>query len=209
GMQLVGGLMITGLIIYLLKKEEIKLPFDKTLKDDHELQVFGGLIICFMLSLFTSFFELSAGLGAFVAGLFVHASTSAKWLHDTLHPFRVVLISIFFLSVGMLIDLNFLMTNWQIISLLVVAVLLGNQGINAVALKLLGNSTKESLYGGALLAQIGEFSFVLASIGFHSDLISLFSYQLTIIVISITIFASPIWSGLTAFVLKLDIQSLR
>ena len=209
GMQVAGGAVITALIIYLVKKEHFSLPFDKVLKDDHELQVFGGLLVCFALSLFTSFFELSAGLGAFVAGLFVHASDSSKWLHDTLHPFRVVLISVFFLSVGMLIDLNFLTENWQSILFLVLAVLLGNQVINAVALRLLGNSTKESIYGGSLLAQIGEFSFVLASIGYHSELITLFSYQLTIIVISITIFVSPIWSGVTARLLKINLRQLQ
>ncbi len=202
-LQLLGGTLTVGLILFLLKKDVIKFPFEKSLVHDHELQVFGGLIICFSLALFTSFFELSAGLGAFVAGLFVHSSSSTKWLHDTLHPFRVILISIFFLSVGMLIDLDFLVKNWRVISLLVFGVFLSNQGINTVSLRLLGNKWKQSIYGGALLAQIGEFSFVLSSLGYHSDMISLYSYQLTIIVISITIFISPIWALMTKKVLRI------
>ena len=197
-LQVVGGILITMLLLYLLKKKTIRLPFEKSLRDDHELQVFAGLITCFLLAFITSYFELSAGLGAFVAGLFVHASASTKWLHETMHPFRVILISIFFLSVGMLIDLNFLQENWNIITLLVIGVFLSNQGINAISLRLLGNSWKESIYGGSLLAQIGEFSFVLASLGYHTEIISKYSYQLTIIVISITIFISPMWALLTA-----------
>ncbi|MGB3464250.1 MAG: cation:proton antiporter [Cyclobacteriaceae bacterium] len=207
-MQLVGGIAIVALIIYLLKKKTIKIPFEDSLTHDHELQVFASLIVCFSLALFTSFFELSAGLGAFVAGLFVHSSNSTKWLHETLHPFRVILISIFFLSVGMLIDLDFLMTNWKIITLLVIGVFITNHGVNAISLKALGNDWKESIYGGSLLAQIGEFSFVLASLGNHTGIISAFSYQLTIIVISITIFISPFWSKITGRLLKIKPEQL-
>lgn len=208
GLQVAGGVLITILIIYLLKKKTIKLPFEKSLIDDHELQVFASLIVCFSLAFFTSYFELSAGLGAFVAGLFVHSTTSTKWLHETLHPFRVILISVFFLSVGMLIDLNFLTENWKIISLLVFGVFISNHGINAISLKLLGNNWKESIYGGSLLAQIGEFSFVLASLGYHGNIISKFSYQLTIIVISVTIFISPFWALITAKVIGVNTANL-
>lgn len=207
-LQVSGGLLIVGLLFYLLKKQTINLPFNKQLQNDHELQVFASLIVCFGFSLFTSMFELSAGLGAFIAGLFVHASPSTKWLHESLHAFRVILISAFFLSIGMLIDLNFLLSNWVIIALLVLGVYLSNHGINAISLKLLGNSWKESIYGASFLAQIGEFSFVLASLGYHADIITLFSYQLTVIVISITIFISPFWTMLTKLILGVEVKNL-
>lgn len=208
GLQLTGGVLIVGFLIYLLKKQTINLPFSKQLKDDHELQVFASLIVCFGLALITSLFELSAGLGAFVAGLFIHSSKGTNWLHESLHAFRVVLISIFFLSIGMLIDIDFLMTNWMIITLLVVGVYLSNHGINTISLKMLGNSWRHSIYGGSFLAQIGEFSFVLASLGYHSDIMSSFSYQLTIIVISITILISPFWTLFTKKILRIKEESL-
>lgn len=203
-MQLIGGSLVVGFLIYLMKKQVINLPFEKTLKKDHELQVFASLIVCFGFALFTSFFHLSAGLGAFVAGLFVHSSPSTKWLHESLHSFRVVLISIFFLSIGMLIDLNFMMENWVILALLVVGVYISNHGINAISLKFLGNSWRESIMGGALLAQVGEFSFVLASLGYQSNIITQFAYQLTILVISITIFISPMWALGTKAIVRLE-----
>ncbi|MDW3197655.1 MAG: cation:proton antiporter [Cytophagales bacterium] len=193
-LQVVGGVLIVSFLIFLFKKQTIKLPFADKLKSDHELQVFASLIVCFGLALITSLFQLSAGLGAFVAGLFVHASPSTKWLHDSLHSFRVVLISVFFLSIGMLIDLTFFSEHWLTILLVVLGVYVSNHGINTISLRFLGSSWRESLYGGSLLAQIGEFSFVLASLGYHSAIISLFSYQLTIIVISVTIFISPFWA---------------
>ena len=109
----------------------------------------------------------------------------------------------------MLIDLHFLVENWKIISLLVFGVYISNHGINALSLRLLKSSWKESLFGGSLLAQIGEFSFVLASLGYHSSMITQFSYQLTIIVISITIFISPLWALITRRLLRVDTTVLK
>lgn len=202
-LQLVGGALLIGFLLYLLKKKALKLPFDKQLKADHELQVFGGLIFCFGLAFITSLFELSAGLGALVAGMAVHASGSTKWLHDSLHSFRVLLISIFFISVGMLIDIPFLLANWMVISLLVVGVYVSNHGINALSLRFLGNSWRDSIFGASFLAQIGEFSFILVSLGYHAEIIGTFAFQLTIIIISITIFISPFWAGITQKILQL------
>lgn len=209
GLQLIGGILIVAFLAFLLKKGTISLPFSQQLKDDHELQVFASMIVCFGFALFTSVFELSAGLGAFVAGLFVHASPATKWLHTSLHSFRVILVSVFFLSVGLLIDLNFLTTNWVIISVLVLGVYVSNHGINTLSLRFLGNTWSESIYGGSFLAQIGEFSFVLASLGYHSEIISAFSYQLTIIVISVTIFISPFWVLIAKIVTRAKPTSLN
>ena len=200
--QVVGGVLIIVSLVFLLKKGTIKLPFSEQLKSDHELQVFASLIVCFGLALITSLFELSAGLGAFVAGMFVNASPSTNWLHESLHSFRVVLVSIFFLSVGMMIDISFMTIHWSTILLLVIGVYITNHGINTVSLKLLNNTWSESFYGGSFLAQIGEFSFVLASLGYYSQIISLFSYQITIIVISVTIFISPFWVQLSRYLSK-------
>lgn len=193
-LQLSGGLVIFILLLFLLRKKVIKIPLAQAIADDHELQVFASLVICFAFALFTSSFELSAGLGAFVAGLFINASPANHWLHERLHSFRVLLISIFFFSVGMQIDLSFLTENWRAVAIVVLLVYLSNQGINTLALRFLGNSWHESFYGASLLAQIGEFSYVLASLGFHSEIISSYTYQITVIVISITIFISPLWA---------------
>ncbi len=201
-LQLIGGLLIIGLMIYLMKKQKIKLPFEKVLSKDHELQIFAGLIACFGIALVTSLFELSASLGALISGILINASDSSKWLHDSLHSFRVVLISIFFISVGMLIDLPFLSDNILTITIIVLIVYLSNHGINALSLKFLGNNWKESILGGSFLAQIGEFSFVLASLGLSQNILTSYGYQMTIIVIAITIFISPFWVSITQFLTK-------
>ncbi|MEH0156663.1 cation:proton antiporter [Limibacter armeniacum] len=191
--QVIGGGLVIGLLVYILRKKIIRLPFEKLLEKDHELQVFAALLMCFGFALLTSLLGLSASLGALASGMLVNATSSSRWLHDSLHSFRIILVSIFFLSIGMLIDLNFLVENWKVVAGLVLLVYLSNHGINTLSLKFLGNSWKESIYGGSLLAQIGEFSFVLASLGYNHHIISSYSYQLTIVIIAITIFLSPAW----------------
>jgi len=73
-----------------------------------------------------------------------------------------------------------------------------------LALRLLKNSWRESFYGASMLAQIGEFSYVLASLGYHSEIISPYTYQLTVIVISLTIFISPFWAAGTKKAFKMS-----
>jgi CPA2 family monovalent cation:H+ antiporter-2 len=161
-LQMVGGLLIMGAMLYLFKKKTIKIPFHNLLKDDHELQIFGALIVCFGCALGVSLFELSASLGALIAGIFINASKSSSWLHDSLSSFRVIFVSFFFISVGMLIDLDFMKSNALSIMLVLALVFIINQAVNTFSLRLLGNNWRLSMYGGALLAQIGEFSFILA-----------------------------------------------
>lgn len=196
-LQLLGGLLLISGIIWVIRKKEFTLPFSNTLKDDHEMQVFVAIIFCFGFAILTAFFGISAALGAFVGGMVVHAARSTEWFHDSLHSFRVIFVAIFFASVGMLIDISFLISNWKIISLIIIAVLVGNHFINSVVIYFFGRNWKMSLYGGALLAQIGELSFVLASTAYYAEIISDFEYKLTIIVISLTLLISPFWISIT------------
>ncbi|MEM6317157.1 MAG: cation:proton antiporter [Bacteroidota bacterium] len=136
-LQLVGGLLIIGILLWVAKKQTIELPFSKVVEQDHELQVFVAFLICFGFAVLTAFLGLSAALGAFVGGIVVHAAQSAKWFHDSLHAFRVVFVAIFFLSIGMLIDLDFLKANWPVVANLVATVLLTNHLINSLYLKIL------------------------------------------------------------------------
>lgn len=192
-LQLVGGFLLVTGMIWILRKKEFSLPFSEKLKDDHEMQVFMAIIFCFGFAVLTAFFGISAALGAFIGGMVVHAARSTEWFHDSLHSFRVVFVAVFFASVGMMIDISFLITNWKIISLIIIAVYLGNHFINSAVIHYFGRDWKMSLYGGALLAQIGELSFVLATTASYANIITDFEYQLTIIVISLTLLISPFW----------------
>lgn len=196
-LQIIGGLLLLATMIYVMWKGEIKLPFSKQLEHDHEIQVFAGLLICFGLAFVSDFFHLSPALGAFVGGILVHASKSTQWLHDSLHSFRVVLVAVFFISIGILIDIQYLYQHWQTVLILVLAVFIINHSINTFSLKSLGNSHCQSILGGGLLAQIGELSFILASTGRSTGVLSADNYNLIILIISVTIFSSPFWILIT------------
>jgi CPA2 family monovalent cation:H+ antiporter-2 len=202
-LQLVGGaLLVTG-IIWILKKKEFSLPYSDKIKADHEIQVFVAILFCFGFAILTAFFGISAALGSFVGGMVVHAARSTEWFHDSLHSFRVVFVAVFFASIGMLIDLAFLIENWKIIGLLIASVYICNHLINSVILYFFEKNWKTSIYGGALLAQIGELSFVISSTAYHAGIIGDYAYQLTIVVISLTLLISPFWIAATKKILKI------
>lgn len=195
-LQIIGGVLMLGLLAWLMIKETVHLPLARWLKGDHEMQIFAALIVCFGLSLITGLFGLSTALGAFVAGMLIGAARETQWVHNSLEPFRVIFVALFFVSIGMLVDIGFIKNHWQQIMILVMAVILTNTFINAVIIRLLGDSWPDSLYSGALLSQIGEFSFVLAAVGLQAGLITGYGYQLTVAIIALSLMLSPMWIAL-------------
>ncbi len=203
-LQIIGGLLVMGAILWIWRKKEIQIPFSQQVEEDHEIQVFVALIICFGCAVLTSFFGLSAALGAFVGGMVIHASCSAPWFHNSLHAFRVMFVALFFVSVGMMIDLKYLTEHWVAVSMIILAVYISNHFINTVVLHYFGRNWKKSIYGGALLGQVGELSFVLGASAYSAQIISDYTYQLTIMVISLTLLISPFWIAMTKKIIGKD-----
>ena len=196
-LQIVGGVLIAVLMGYLLHKKTIRLPFHKFIKKDHELQVFFAFGLCFGFSALTGFFGLSTALGAFVAGIFVATAKSTSWFHNSLFSLKVIFVALFFISVGMLINVHFLWDNLFVILSLVIIILLANNLINTLIMRSFKMSWHDSIYAGALLSQIGEFSFVIGNLAYFNEIITDHGYQLIIAVISLTLLLSPIWINLS------------
>jgi CPA2 family monovalent cation:H+ antiporter-2 len=116
-----------------------------------------------------------------------------EWVTEHLQPFRILLVAFFFLGVGAVLDLEFLWAHLGIVLILVAAALVTNTLINALILRILRLTWRQSWYGGAILAGIGEFSFVLAVLGLRTGAITEFAYQVTVATIALTILASPVW----------------
>lgn len=190
GVGAVGAAALFGYIVY---KKNVHLPISKWLKQDHELHLFGGLAVCFGFSLITAWLDLSTALGAFIGGMLIGAAKETQWVHHTLEPFKVLFVAVFFVSVGMLLDIGFLIKYWPQAIVLTIMALVTNTFINAFILRVSKFSWKDSLYSGILLSQIGEFSFVLSAVGFQSGIINDFAYQLSLCVISLSLLISPIW----------------
>ncbi|MDF1663395.1 MAG: cation:proton antiporter [Planctomycetota bacterium] len=190
----VGALFCVGVVVVLVKREgQFSFSFLTRFVNDAESQVFLALLICFGAALLVGFTGLPVALGAFLGGMLVHSARETHWVHERLEPFRIVFVATFFVSVGLLLDLQFLMDNWQEVGILLMGVLFTNTFINALIFRGLGDTWSGSIYSGALLSQIGEFSFVLVGIGLNKKFIAEFAYQSTLAVIVLSLILSPLW----------------
>ncbi|WP_286756957.1 cation:proton antiporter [Roseivirga sp. UBA838] len=189
----IGGLLVLLFIRAAVIKKLVKIPFKEDLSKDHDLQVFIGLLLCFGLAWITHWFGISAGLGAFLAGIWIGQDKATKWLDHALVPFRVFFLAFFFLSVGLQLDLDFLRTHLGTISLITLSVLVINSLINAFIFRGMGSTWRDSVYAGALLSQIGEFSFVLVNVATTLGLIGDYSFQITLAVITVSMMLTTIW----------------
>ena len=192
--KLIGGaVLFVGIVAYIYRRRKIRLPFSKIIANDHELQVFVALLFCFGGTLLSAQLGLSAGLGAFVAGMVMHAGKATTWIHDTLISFRVIFVSIFFISVGLQIDFAFILEHWPALLVGLVAVYFTNHFVNAAVLRAFSETWREALFSGALLAQIGELSFLISSTAHDSGIFEDYIYQFTISLICITLVLSPFY----------------
>jgi CPA2 family monovalent cation:H+ antiporter-2 len=197
-LKIIGGILIIATIFYIYNKKEITwLPFRKSIMKDHELQVFLALFFCFSGAVIASFFGISEALGAFVGGLVMHAGKATRWIHDAIHSFRILFVAIFFISIGAQINITFLLENVLPLGLSLLTVILLNHAINAIILRLYSNSWREAIFGGAMLAQIGELSFLICITAFNLNILTQYAYDFTISLISLTIGVSPFWIVLT------------
>lgn len=191
-LQLSGAIFIIAIVVWISKKNKIEWKWLNNIENDREIQVFAALGVCTGFALLTGLLQLSTALGAFVAGLIVSKIHKTTWVTSSLDSLRILFVALFFLSIGILIDLDFLTKHIRAVLLLVAAVLVTNTLITSIILKIFGYNWRSSIYAGSLLSQVGEFSFILATIGLSANIIVGYSYQMTISIITITMFVSPI-----------------
>ena len=199
--QLAGAAVLIGIAAWVFTRDHVTLPFADKLKSDHELQVFAALVLCFGLALLSGELGLSTAFGAFIAGLVVSSARETDWVHESLEPFRVVFVAAFFVSVGMLINVDYVLDNPVQLGLLVFVILVVNTLLNTAILRLLGSSWRRATYAGALLSQIGEFSFILIALAHNEQIMGDSDYQLFVAIIAISLMLSPAWIGLCKAVL--------
>jgi CPA2 family monovalent cation:H+ antiporter-2 len=123
------------------------------------------LVIGFGVAAAAGHIGLSMALGGFVAGLVISESEYSHQVLGNVIPFRDVLLSFFFVSVGMLLDVSFLTSYWWILILATPLVIIGKAALGSVAILALRFPLRTSLLTGISLAQVGEFAFVLAAVG--------------------------------------------
>jgi CPA2 family monovalent cation:H+ antiporter-2 len=139
----------------------------------------------------TAQFGLSLALGAFIAGLVLSESEYSHQIVADILPFRDVFNSIFFVSIGMLLSVSFVALNLLPILAWVGGLILGKTLVALIAVRALGNSLRISAMAGIGLAQVGEFSFILAKVGVGDGLLTDNDYQIFLASAIISMIATP------------------
>ena len=112
---------------------------------------------------------------------------------EATYPVQAILVFVFFLSVGLLIDLSFIVSNWQVVVSFAAAVVILKSVLNVGLIKFSGFKWETALPAGLAMAQIGEFSFILAAVGVKNGVLDTETYKLALSVIAATFVISPIW----------------
>ncbi len=164
--------------------------------------VITSIVITLGIAWLTHALGLSLAIGAFLAGLAVSDTDFTHQIISDINPFRDIFLSIFFVSFGMILDLDFALKNCTFIFAASVIIILIKAGIVIGLVKFLKYPWRTALLSGVILSQIGEFSFVLALQGFKNNIISEYTYQAFISASVLTFIVSPLLIALAYYVLS-------
>jgi monovalent cation:H+ antiporter-2, CPA2 family len=156
-----------------------------------ETTIIAAIGLCFSLALLAQYFGYSVALGAFIAGSLVAESGEEKQVEHLVLPVRDVFAAVFFVSVGMLIDPQVVARNWAAVLLLGGVVVVGKIIGVSLGAFLTGNRLRTSIESGMSLAQIGEFSFIIAGLGLSLHATGEFLYPTAIAISAGTTLTTP------------------
>lgn len=167
---------------------------------NRELFLLSVLTICFAVAWVTSSIGLSLSLGAFLAGLIVSESDYSDEAIGNVLPFQEIFTSFFFVSMGMLLDISFVVYQPILVIAIALSVLLLKSFIAGAAALMLGMPLRSAVIGGIALSQVGEFSFVVAHSGINLGLVTEYGYQLFLSVSLLTMGITPTLMYFSAFI---------
>lgn len=147
--------------------------------------------ICFGGAVLAHSFGYSVALGAFIAGSLVAESGEAGTIEHLVAPVRDMFGAIFFVAVGMLIDPRLVAEHWVAVVVLAVVVIVGKVVAVSVSTFLTGYGTRTAVQTGMSLAQIGEFSFIIAGVGLSTGATRAFLYPVAVAVSALTTLTTP------------------
>lgn len=186
------GLAIVLVVIVSAKYVVPQVLFQIARTGNRELFLLSIVLICIAVAWLTAQAGLSLALGAFLAGLIVSETEYSHQALGNILPFRDVFASFFFISIGMLLDINFLLNNPVSIALLTGGVLLVKALLAGGAGLLLQFPIRTAVLIGLALCQVGEFSFILAKVGMSQKLLTEHAYQLFLDVTILTMVVTPL-----------------
>ncbi len=156
-----------------------------------EVLLVVSLGLCCAMAVFSSKVGFSSAFGAFIMGSILAETVEAERIEKLVEPVKNLFGAIFFVSVGMLVDPKILVEYAIPIMLLVLTILIGQSVFGTFSFMLAGESLKSAMRCGFSMAQIGEFSFIIASLGLSLGVISDFLYPVVVAVSVTTTFLTP------------------
>ena len=173
--------------VYLLPSSLKKLS--RYLNDETLLIV--AMALCFAMAVFSVVCGFSMELGAFVMGSILAGTMAAERMEKVVQPIKNLFGAVFFISVGMMVDPSVIATYWWEILLLAAVVITGMIIFGSLGMLVGGQTLRVAIESGFTLTQIGEFSFIIASLGMSLGVLQASLYPIIVAVSVITIFTTP------------------
>ena len=199
------GLLLVAGVVYAARK--VIPPLIRSIVRTHnpELFLIVIIVICFATAFITNRLGLKLALGAFLAGLIISESEYSFEALKNIMPFKKVFTALFFVSVGMLLNLSFIAQHLFLLLGLTLLVMIIKFLVIAPITWFLRVGFQNALVNGLVLCQVGEFAFILSKTGLEAQLLSEFTYQtflavsiLSMIASAVTIGQAPHWASKVA-----------
>ena len=156
-----------------------------------EATLIAGIAVCFIMAGLAHAFGYSVALGAFLAGMLVAESGEGAKVEHVIQPLKDIFSAIFFIAIGMAIDPALVAQHWFPVLLLTAVVLIGKTIGVSLGSFLVGHGVQNSVRAGMSLAQIGEFSFIIAALGISSKATGDFVFPVAVAVSCLTALTTP------------------
>ena len=195
GMQLVTSMLKLGFFLLIwfiggIFLVPTVLRWSRKFMTEETLTVFS-VGLCFLMVVLANLAGFSLALGAFIMGSILAETLEAEAIHKVTTPIKNLFGAVFFVSVGMLVDPQVLVNYWWQILVVTLVLLLFKPLSNVVGRLIAGLGLKQAMQGGFCFCQIGEFSFIIASLGLSYGVIDEFLYPIIVSVSIITTFLTP------------------
>ena len=209
GGRLALAFALLAAFVYVLNKiKSFRFPASEYLLKNSDVGTLGVLGICFASATLSGLLGLSPALGAFLGGLAVGHSTLRRGALAMAQPVQSILLFVFFLSVGLLIDLDYLIQHVWLIGAALIVVTGGKTVLNFILLTLGGKNFDTAFAASLFLSPVGEFSFVIAGAGLAAGTLSPAGHKLAIAEIAMSLLASPIFFLLARLAHRLAVKHL-
>jgi len=186
------GVLTVIAVIIISRTVMPKLLFIVAKGKSGELFLLTILMVCLFVAWLTSALGLSLSLGAFLAGLIISESEYSHEAFGTILPFRDVFTSFFFISIGLLVNMDYFLSHLGLIAGVAIFIMVLKTLVAGSAIFYTGNNARVAMIAGLFVCQVGEFSFILAETGRELSVINQENYQLFLAVSLTTMAITPL-----------------